>query len=414
MQKEQQELHKSSKHHGQQQQQEDWKPRVLGNREAHEDAIVIQSQDAAPVERGFAKEPNIRWGGPLIDVSGSHDEPRQEHQSSTGGDLSAPASLLAVSAVAAGASALASKAGKSPHAFRPMQAAQTRLPPSDAQLPRVRQREDVDTPDSKVVTPLLRNPGQGAMEAGRSVRQPHAAAAGAGTARRLGATASVRTAVAIRIAAAGAGRGSCLLPHACGATHEQQAAASAAAAPQATPFEGVLSETPFAEARLRTSDSEHAGSGDAAASGGDAVASGGDATEGPSSPSVPALQEGGMGFSKGFPALEESLKSEAEGLYWDCVTETLEAFGAALQGVVDHLAATGALEERQLLLRTLLRTLQSAESRTAQAAAAADEEKGPHEDSSPVSLAFLLLQLLACPAGRLVWPLLLRCAQAAA
>ncbi|KAL8426616.1 hypothetical protein ACSSS7_008059 [Eimeria intestinalis] len=246
----------------------------------------------------------------------------------------------------------------------------------------------------------------------------HAAATGAAAAKRSGSAALVAAAVTARIAnAASPSSGAD-----CTAEQQPPAAAGAVVKPHGSSG-GSLEDTACCS-------SDSAGAPAAAAESTAAAGSEGAA-------SSPRASLPGPPRSGGPPAMTSAGEGEAEGFYWECVAELLEGFGSALRKVAAELAAVGAYEERQVLLRFLLRTLQSPEARiaaasaaasavaAASAAAAADAaaatdavaagaavsgatDGGLSRCSSSVSLSQLLLRLLVCPAGRLVWPLLLQ------
>ncbi|KAL8441285.1 hypothetical protein Emed_007581 [Eimeria media] len=254
----------------------------------------------------------------------------------------------------------------------------------------------------------------------------HAAASGAAAAKRSGSQALVAAVVAARIA--NAANSSSGADH----TAEQQHAAAAVAAIEPRNSSG----SSLQGSACSSSDSAAKAAEPAAAAEAVGTSDGAASSARPSSPGPPC--------SGGPPLVTPAQEAEAEGFYWECVAEVLEGFGSALRKVAAALAAVGAFEERQVLLRFFLRTLESVEARTAAAdaaaadaaaadaaaadAAAADaaaaataaattaaaaDVKGAadgdlHQNSSSVCLSRLLLRLLVCPAGRLVWPLLLQ------
>ena len=284
----------------------------------------------------------------------------------------------------------------------------------------------------------------------------HAAAAGANVARLGGKTSHVVAAVSSRIAAAA--DNSCASPHArTRQTHQTPAtaaaapAAAAAGAPSISPINGGPSGGPSVALGLCSDTVEPApaatpaaGAAAAAATDDDACSAPGPAQGPPSRGADPAGQSDGPEGDKQLPAAvapegatpaegselptagaaAKAAGAAAEAAYWECIAAVLEGFGGALLAVFENLVGVGAHEERQLLLRALLRLLQTPAARTATAAAAAGtvaaataaEMKGeaPGEEDSPAWLTLLLLQLLVCSAGRLVWPLLLQRANDAA
>lgn len=260
----------------------------------------------------------------------------------------------------------------------------------------------------------------------------HAAAAGAEAAKNAGIAALVAAAVAGRIAAADG-----ILAVTSSSPKQSLHEIVAAAAPQMCPgedsmFENVLHDlsapavkpevlptrdVPFAVSNAGSSVTANnvckpALTLDGTCTGDDAVSS------------LGPYHEGAHGERKDAAAAAGAAEgAAAEGAYWECMVETLDAFEAALRGVACSLAALGAFEERQLLLRAVLRTIQSAESSIAAASAAAAAaaaylaavvapiSAGVSEKDTSCTLSLLLLRLLASPAGRLVWPLMLHRAQ---
>lgn len=245
----------------------------------------------------------------------------------------------------------------------------------------------------------------------------HAAATGANAASLEGKSAHVVAAVSSRIAAAAADNGT-VSPLAC--IHQAQPpGAAATGTPSVSTVNKGISERRPTDRDASSYSIEHvdapAATGSAAPHEIHAAAASGQAQV-PSSKLSDPVEQPEDPVEK---PPEEEAAAVSEAAYWECVAAALEGFGGVLTAVIGNLVAVGAHEERQLLVRALLRLLQNPGARTAVAAGAAatvaavpaDVRKEATGEDCSSRLTLLLLRLLVCSAGRLLWPLLLHRAQ---